>query len=88
LQHQRGAAGRSWVVLLSLRRELRGLSQTTAAYVRLARLASWQGLPQEEHVTAYDNHGELGRNLPEQRQAVDRIVGAYVRRALSARRPA
>jgi hypothetical protein len=63
---------------LSLRRELHGLSQATAAYARLARLAGWAGLPQEEHVTPYEYGGELGRNLPEQRQAVDRIVGAYV----------
>jgi len=63
---------------LSLRRELRGLSQATAAYVRLARLAAWAGLPQAEHVTPYEYGGELGRSLPEQRQAVDRIVGAYV----------
>jgi len=63
---------------LSLRRELRGLSPATAAYVRLARLAAWAGLPQAEHATPYEYGGELGRNLPEQRQAVDRIVGAYV----------
>jgi hypothetical protein len=63
---------------LSLRRELRGLSPATAAYVRLARLAAWAGLPQAEHVTPYEYGGEIGRNLPEQRQAVDRIVGAYV----------
>jgi len=52
---------------------------------RLARLASWAGLPQEEHVTPYRVSCELGRNLPEQRQAVDRIVGGLCRRALSAR---
>lgn len=63
---------------LSLRRELRGLSPATAAYVRLARLAAWAGLPQAEHVTPYEYGGEIGRQLPEQRQAVDRIVGAYV----------
>jgi hypothetical protein len=63
---------------LSLRRELRGLSPATAAYVRLARLAAWAGLPQAEHATPYEYAGELGRSLPEQRQAVDRIVGAYV----------
>jgi transglutaminase-like putative cysteine protease len=63
---------------LSLRRELRGLSPATAAYVRLARLAAWAGLPQAEHSTPYEYGGELGRSLPEQRQAVDRIVGAYV----------
>jgi Transglutaminase-like superfamily/Domain of unknown function (DUF4129) len=64
--------------LLSLRRELRGLSPATAAYVRLARLAAWAGLPQSEHTTPYEYGGEIGRSLPEQRQAVDRIVGAYV----------
>jgi hypothetical protein len=63
---------------LSLRRELRGLSPATAAYVRLARLAAWAGLPQAEHATPYEYGGELGRNMPDQRQAVDRIVGAYV----------
>ena len=63
---------------LSLRRELRGLSPATAAYVRLARLAAWAGLPQAEHATPYGISGEIGRNLPEQRPAVDRIVGAYV----------
>ncbi len=64
--------------LLSLRRELRGLSPATAAYVRLARLAAWAGLPQAEHATPYEYGGEIGRSLPEQRPAVDRIVGAYV----------
>jgi hypothetical protein len=63
---------------LSLRRELNGLSPATAAYVRLARLAAWAGLPQPEHATPYEYGGELGRSLPDQRQAVDRIVGAYV----------
>jgi Transglutaminase-like superfamily/Domain of unknown function (DUF4129) len=63
---------------LSLRRELRGLSPATAAYVRLARLAAWAGLPQAEHATPYEYGGEIGRSLPEQRQAVDRIIGAYV----------
>src|SRR6185436_14082177 len=63
---------------LSLRRELHGLSPATAAYVRLARLAAWAGLPQAEHATPYEYGSEIGRSLPEQRQAVDRIVGAYV----------
>ena len=63
---------------LSLRRELQGLSPATAAYVRLARLAAWAGLPQAEHATPYEYGGDIGRSLPEQRQAVDRIVGAYV----------
>jgi hypothetical protein len=63
---------------LSLRRELRGLSPATAAYVRLARLAAWAGLAQDEHVTPYEYGGELGRSLPEQRGEVERIVGAYV----------
>ena len=40
--------------------------------------AAWAGLPQPEHATPYEYGGELGRNLPDQRQAVDRIVGAYV----------
>jgi len=35
-------------------------------------------LPQAEHTTPYEYGGELGRSLPEQRAAVDRIVGAYV----------
>jgi hypothetical protein len=63
---------------LSLRRELRGLSPATAAYVRLARLAAWAGLPQAEHATPFEYGSEIGRSLPEQRQSVDRIVGAYV----------
>jgi len=63
---------------LSLRRELHGLSPATAAYVRLARLAAWAGLPQAEHATPYEYGSEIGRDLPDQRQAVDRIVGAYV----------
>jgi hypothetical protein len=63
---------------ISLRRELRGLSPATAAYVRLGRLAAWAGLPQAEHTTPYEYGGELGRNLPEQRDTVDRIVDAYV----------
>jgi hypothetical protein len=64
--------------MISLRRELLGLSPATAAYVRLARLAAWAGLPQAEHTTPYEYGSELGRSLPTQRQAVDRIVGAYV----------
>jgi transglutaminase-like putative cysteine protease len=66
------------VFFLSLRRELRGLSPAAAAYVRLSRLAAWAGMPQEEHVTPYEYAGQLGRNLPEQRRRVERIVGAYV----------
>jgi hypothetical protein len=64
--------------LIRLRREVAGLSPAAAAYVRLGRLAGWAGLPQGEHVTPYEYAGELGRSLPEQRGAVDRIVGAYV----------
>ncbi|HEX9373602.1 MAG TPA: transglutaminase domain-containing protein, partial [Roseiflexaceae bacterium] len=63
---------------VSLRRELRGLSPATAAYVRLGRLAAWAGLPQEWHVTPYEYAGEIGRSLPEQRGAIERIVRAYV----------
>lgn len=63
---------------ISLHRELRGLSPAAAAYLRLGRLAAWAGLPQEEHVTPGEYAAELGHALPEQRQAVERIVGAYV----------
>jgi hypothetical protein len=67
-----------WLFFLSLRREVRGLSPATAAYVRLSRLAAWAGLPQGSHVTPYEYGNELGRDLPEQRESVERIVGAYV----------
>jgi transglutaminase-like putative cysteine protease len=63
---------------LSLRREVRGLSPATAAYVRLSRMAAWAGVPQEQHVTPYEYAGELGRALPQQRGQVERIVDAYV----------
>lgn len=61
-----------------LRRELRGLSPAAAAYLRMGRLAGWAGLPQEQHTTPLEYAAELRRNLPEQRSAIDRIVGAYV----------
>lgn len=63
---------------LSLRREVRGLSPASAAYVRLGRMAAWAGVPQGEQTTPYEYANELGRHLPEQRQSVDRIVDAYV----------
>jgi transglutaminase-like putative cysteine protease len=63
---------------LSLRREVRGLSPASAAYLRLGRLAQWAGLAQEQHVTPHEFARLLGRALPEQRPAVERIVGAYV----------
>lgn len=63
---------------ISLRRELKGLSPAAAAYTRLGRLAAWAGMPQGSHVTPYEYAGELGRGLPDQRERVDRIVGAYV----------
>jgi transglutaminase superfamily protein/uncharacterized protein DUF4129 len=63
---------------IRLRRDVAGLSPATAAYVRLGRLAAWAGLPQGAHVTPYEYAVELGRNLPEQRKTVDRIVSAYV----------
>jgi len=63
---------------LSLRRELRGLSPSTAAYLRLSRMAAWAGLAQEQHVTPYEYGGELARQLPQQRDHVRRIVDAYV----------
>ena len=69
---------------LSLRREVRGLSPARAAYVRLGRLAGWAGWLQEPHVTPYEFADELRRNLPAQRAAVDRIVGAYVAERYSA----
>jgi transglutaminase-like putative cysteine protease len=63
---------------IRLRREVAGLSPAAATYVRLGRMAGWAGLPQDAHVTPYEYAGELGRGLPEQRERVDRIVGAYV----------
>ena len=62
----------------SLRRDVAGLSPAAAAYARLGRLAGWAGLPQRSHVTPYEYAGELGRGLPQQRDAVGRIVDAYV----------
>lgn len=63
---------------LLLRRELRGLSPAAATYLRMGRMARWAGLPQPEHATPLEYAAELRRNLPEQRRAIDRIVGAYV----------
>jgi hypothetical protein len=63
---------------IRLRRDVAGLSPAEAAYVRLGRLAAWAGLPQHAHVTPYEYAGELGRSLPQQRDAVDHIVGSYV----------
>ena len=53
-------------------------SPASAAYLRLGRLAQWAGLAQEQHVTPHEFAGLLGRALPEQLPAVERIVGAYV----------
>ncbi len=61
-----------------MRRELRGLSPAAAAYLRMGRLAGWAGLPQERYATPLEYAAELRRNLPEQRSAIDHIVGAYV----------
>jgi Transglutaminase-like superfamily/Domain of unknown function (DUF4129) len=63
---------------VSLRRDVSGLSPAQAAYVRLGRLAGWAGLPQGSHVTPYEYADQLGRHLPSQREAVDRIVDTYV----------
>jgi hypothetical protein len=70
-----GGAALFWFML---RRELRGLSPAAAAYLRMGRLAGWAGLPQEQHATPLEYAAELRRNLPEQRSAIDRIVGAYI----------
>jgi transglutaminase-like putative cysteine protease len=64
--------------IISLRRDLNGLSPASAAYARLGRFAAWAGLPQEPHYTPYEYAGELARGLPTQRAAVEGIVGAYV----------
>jgi Transglutaminase-like superfamily/Domain of unknown function (DUF4129) len=63
---------------IRLRRDVAGLSPAATSYVRLGRMAAWAGLPQRAHVTPYEYGGELGHNLPGQRERVDRIVGAYV----------
>jgi hypothetical protein len=64
--------------IISLRRDVNGLSPAAAAYARLGRLAAWAGLPHEPHLTPYEYAGELARGLPAQRPAVEGIVGAYV----------
>lgn len=64
--------------LLSLRREVQGLSPANAAYTRLARMAGWAGLPYTTQRTPYEYGNELGRALPTERDAIDRIVDAYV----------
>jgi transglutaminase-like putative cysteine protease len=63
---------------IRLWRDVAGLSPAAATYVRLGRMAAWAGLGQGAHVTPYEYAGELRRSLPDRRDAVDRIVGAYV----------
>lgn len=66
------------VFFRSLRRELRGMSPSAAAYTRLVRMAGWAGMPHDEHRTPYEFGREIGRQLPEQQPAIGRIVDAYV----------
>lgn len=67
------------IFLYSLRRSLRGLSPAAAAYVRMARLAGWAGVPHEQHATPYEYATDISRAVPEQRDPVERIAGSYVR---------
>ena len=64
--------------MLVLRREVQGLSPANAAYTRLARMAAWAGLPHTEQRTPYEYGRELGRAMPTERDAIGRIVDAYV----------
>lgn len=66
------------IFLLMLRREVQGLSPANAAYTRLARMAGWAGLPYTEQRTPYEYGRELGRAMPTERDAIGRIVDAYV----------
>lgn len=61
-----------------LRREVAGLSPSSAAYVQMTRMAAWAGMPQPAHSTSYEYGRELSQYVPEQRAQVEQIVNAYV----------
>ena len=50
----------------------------TEAGCDLARMAGWAGLPYTEQRTPYEYGRELGRAMPAERDAIGRIVDAYV----------
>lgn len=66
------------LLVIMRRRDLKGLSPAAALYARLGRMGGWAGLPQEAHYTPYEYADELARGMPDQRPAVEGIVGAYV----------
>jgi hypothetical protein len=66
------------LILFWLWFDVRGLSPTAGAYARLARLAGWAGIPLQPHVTPREYADQIGRELPLQRDAVERIARAYV----------
>ncbi|KAB8142594.1 transglutaminase domain-containing protein [Chloroflexia bacterium SDU3-3] len=72
-----GALVALFFILLNI--GLRGLSPTAAIYTRLARLAGWAGIRHEPHLTPAEYGQRIGEALPEQREAVNQIVGSYVR---------
>lgn len=60
------------------RRSFQGLSPAAAAFVRISRFGALVGLRQEPHQTAEEYRTMLASRLPEQREPLDRVVGAYV----------
>lgn len=75
------------LLLRSLRRDLQGLTPAAAIYARLGRIASWSGLSQNAHITPYEYAHDLSRTIPNQRERVERIVGAYVAERYSTSTP-
>lgn len=51
----------------------------TAAYWRLVLLARLGGMPPPPHATAQEYGAQLAQALPQQRKAIETIVGGYVR---------
>jgi transglutaminase-like putative cysteine protease len=69
------AAALAFVLFLHF--QLRGLSPAAYAYARLARLAGWAGIPQEDHATPREYAEEIAQRLPDQRNPIVQIAAAY-----------
>jgi transglutaminase-like putative cysteine protease len=66
------------LVVVWLWLDVRGLSPAAAAYARLTRLGGWAGIPLQPNVTPREYAAEVGRELPDRRDSVERIASAYV----------
>ncbi|GEM_PF-1131727 len=57
----------------------RGLSPVAAAFARIARLGAWAGAPPKRSQTPDEYVEQLGRVIPGQRLALQRLSGLYAR---------